>query len=303
MICLYIFIYIAINQDVTSVFRSSGKTLKQQLLFIVLIGIFASVKTFQNITIVGSGNLAEALAAAVAQLGDIRLTIAARNELRGRELAEKCRTRWVPTGTSLHDTELCIIAVSDAAIASTAASLDLPDSAVVVHTSGAMPFDILPVRFAGRGSFYPFQTFTAGREVDFSKIPIFIEGSDHETEAAIDAFARRLSSRTAHADSQTRRRIHLAGVFACNFANRMFGIGGEIAEEAGFGFDILRPLIAETAAKALSAESPAEVQTGPAVRGDRGSQKRHLEMLSNNPKLADIYNLISENIWETSKKI
>lgn len=260
------------------------------------------MKTFQNIAIVGSGNLAEALATAVAQHGDIRLTIVARNEPRGRELAAKCRARWVPTEAPLSDIELCIIAVSDSAIAQVAASLDLPDTAVAVHTSGATAFDVLPPRFAGRGSFYPFQTFTAGREVDFSKIPIFTEGSDPETEAALDAFARRLSSRTAHADSQTRRRIHLAGVFACNFANRMFGIGGDIVRGAGFGFDILRPLIAEMTDKALAAESPAEVQTGPAVRGDRESQRRHLELLAGEPQLTEIYKLVSDNIWETSKK-
>ena len=262
------------------------------------------MKQLRNITIAGSGNLAESLAAAVARLDGIRLTIVARNAARGEALARKCRAAYLPVDAPLHDTQLCIIAVSDSAIASVAAALDLPDSAVVAHTSGATPIDILPARFAGRGSFYPFQTFTAGREVDFSVIPIFTEGSDAGTVALLDAFARRLSSRTAHADTQTRRRIHLAGVFACNFANRMFGIGGDIVREAGFGFDVLRPLIAETTAKALAAGSPAEVQTGPAVRGDRGTQERHAEMLTAfSPQLSDIYNLISENIWETSKKI
>lgn len=260
------------------------------------------MKPFSEIAIVGSGNLAEALAAAVSQLDGIRLTIAARNAARGRELAAGCRATYVPADAPLHDIELCIFAVSDSAIADAAAAADLPDTAVAVHTSGATPFDILPPRFAGRGSFYPFQTFTAGRKVDFSKIPIFIEGSDARTADALEAFARRLSGCVARADSQTRRRIHLAGVFACNFANRMFGIGGEIVNGAGFGFDVLRPLIAETVAKALAAESPAEVQTGPAVRGDKGSQERHLEMLAEDPQLSEIYKLISENIWATSKR-
>lgn len=261
------------------------------------------MKGFRNIAIVGSGNLAEALASAVARLEDVRLTIVARNATRGREVAGMCCAKYVPMDAPLLDIELCIIAVSDSAIASAAAALDLPDSVVVAHTSGATPIDILPERLAGRGAFYPFQTFTAGREIDFSKIPIFTEGSDPETTAALDAFARRLSSRTAHADARTRRQIHLAGVFACNFANRMFGIGGDIVRKAGFGFEILRPLIAETVAKVLTAESPAVVQTGPAVRGDRGSQERHLELLADMPELAEIYKLVSENIWETSKRI
>ena len=260
------------------------------------------MKQLRNITIAGSGNLAGSLAAAVARLDGIRLTIVARNAARGEALARKCRAAYLPVDAPLHDTQLCIIAVSDSAIASVAAALDLPDSAVVAHTSGATPIDILPARFAGRGSFYPFQTFTAGREVNFSAIPIFIEASDPAATDALEAFAGRLSRSVTRADAQTRRRIHLAGVFACNFANRMFGIGSDIVHGSGLGFDVLRPLIAETAAKVLVAESPAEVQTGPAVRGDRGSQERHLEMLADNPELADIYKLISENIWQTSKR-
>ena len=260
------------------------------------------MKPFRNIAIVGSGNLAEALAAAVGQLDDIRLTIVARNPQRGRKLADRCRAEYCATDAPLHYTELCIIAVSDSAIASVAERLDLPATAVVVHTSGATPIEALPSRFAARGSFYPFQTFTAGRRVDFSAIPIFIESSDPAATDALEAFARRVSSSVRRADEQTRRRIHLAGVFACNFANRMFGIGCDVVRGAGLGFDVLRPLIAETAAKVLAAESPADVQTGPAVRGDRGSQERHLEMLADSPELADIYNLISRNIWETSKR-
>lgn len=260
------------------------------------------MKQFRNIAIVGSGNLAEALAEAVSRLDGVRLAIVARNAVRGGAIAEKCGAEYAPTDAPLHDAELCIIAVSDSATAAVAATLDLPDSAVVTHTSGATPFDVLPARFAGRGSFYPFQTFTAGREVDFSQIPIFIEGSDSPTAEALESFARRLSRRVARADSTTRRKIHLAGVFACNFANRMFGIGCDIVREAGFGFDILRPLIAETAAKAVASQSPAEVQTGPAVRGDRNSQERHLGLLADEAQLCEIYKLISDNIWQTSKK-
>ena len=260
------------------------------------------MKEFRNIAIVGSGNLAEALAVALSRLGGVRLVIVARNAVRGRAIAEKCGAEYARTDAPLHDTELCIIAVSDSATAAVAAALDLPDTAVVTHTSGATPFDVLPLRFAGRGSFYPFQTFTAGREVDFSQIPIFIEGSDPTTTEALEAFAGRLSRSVTRADAEVRRQVHLAGVFACNFANRMFGIGCDIVRAAGLGFDVLRPLIAETAAKAVASQSPAEVQTGPAARGDRNSQERHLELLADSPELSDIYNLISRNIWETSKK-
>lgn len=257
---------------------------------------------FTNIAVAGSGNLAEALCAALSQTAGINLTLVARNAERGRLIASSCGCRHVAFDSLPDDIDLCIIAVSDSAIASVAAALDLPADAVVVHTSGATDIGLLPERFARRGVIYPLQTFTAGRRVDFAAIPLFVEGSDAATQASLLGFAGLLSRRVAPADSATRRRIHLAGVFACNFANAMYGIGSRIMADAGFGFDMLRPLIAETAAKAVEAQSPADVQTGPAVRGDRGSMERHMELLADERRLAEIYKLTSEEIWEISKR-
>ncbi|EKC79759.1 protein containing Domain of unknown function DUF2520 [human gut metagenome] len=104
------------------------------------------------------------------------------------------------------------------------------------------------------------------------------------------------------ADSERRSKIHLAAVFACNFANHMYALGEEIARSAGLNFDVLRALVAETAAKACDAASPRDVQTGPAVRGDRTTQERH-EALIADPRMKEIYQTISQNIWETSRKI
>ena len=96
---------------------------------------------------------------------------------------------------------------------------------------------------------------------------------------------------------------HLAGVFACNFANHLFELGGEVLRRAGVPADLLRPLIAETTAKALDAARPAAVQTGPAVRGDLPTQERHLGLLAGDDRLCELYRLITQSIWETSKKI
>ena len=117
------------------------------------------------------------------------------------------------------------------------------------------------------------------------------------------SFARKLSSEVDYADSERRRTIHLAGVFVCNFVNRMYGIGAEVVGEE-VGFDLLKPLIEETALKALATENPASVQTGPAVRGDREVWERHKALLTAEGKgsAATIYEQISNDIWQTSKK-
>ena len=172
----------------------------------------------------------------------------------------------------------------------------------MAHTAGSVPVDAL-ARFPRRAVFYPFQTFTKGREVDFSEIPILVETASPDLRGEVEAFARCLSRTVLYADSTLRGQVHLAGVFACNFANHLFELGGEVLRRAGVSADLLRPLIAETTAKALAAARPAAVQTGPAVRGDLPTQERHLRLLADDALLSDIYRLITQSIWETSRKI
>ena len=139
--------------------------------------------------------------------------------------------------------------------------------------------------------------------MDFSQIPLFLETDDEPLRPALEAFARRLSHTVVWADSACRAKVHLAAVFACNFVNHMYAVGEGIVRSAGLPFDVLKPLLAETAAKALDAASPADVQTGPAVRNDLHTMARHRALLAADPRLENIYSIISNNIWETSKKI
>ena len=146
------------------------------------------------------------------------------------------------------------------------------------------------------------QTFTRGRAVDFREIPIFVEAADAEVQAAVEEFAAHLSRTVLQADSARRARVHLAAVFACNFANRMYALGERIVQDAGLDFGILKPLVAETARKACDAASPADVQTGPAARHDTPTLARHEALLAGDPTLQELYKQISQNIWETSRK-
>ena len=193
-------------------------------------------------------------------------------------------------------------ALSARAVGEVAASLRLPAGAVAAHTAGGVPLDALEA-FPRRAVIYPLQTFTAGRAVDFARVPLFLEASDKGTYQAVERFARRLSSQLYPADSKRRGILHLAGVLACNFVNALYAAGERTLAREGLPFEALRPLIAETAAKALAAPSPAAVQTGPAVRGDLPTLERHRALLAEEPLLLEIYNLMSRYIWETSRKI
>lgn len=256
----------------------------------------------KRVVIVGSGNVAEALARALPASGAELCQVFARNRERGPRVAALGGTTWTADPDRLAEADLYLIAVSDRAVGEVAASLRLPDGAVAAHTAGSVPLDALEA-FPRRAVIYPLQTFTAGRAVDFARVPLFLEASDKGTYQAVERFARRLSSQLYPADSKRRGILHLAGVLACNFVNALYAAGERTLAREGLPFEALRPLIAETAAKALAAPSPAAVQTGPAVRGDFPTLERHRALLAEEPLLLEIYNLMSRYIWETSRKI
>lgn len=256
----------------------------------------------KRVVIVGSGNVAEALARALPASGAKLCQVFARNRERGPRVAALGGTTWTADPDRLAEADLYLIAVSDRAVGEVAASLRLPDGAVAAHTAGSVPLDALEA-FPRRAVIYPLQTFTAGRAVDFARVPLFLEASDKGTYQAVERFARRLSSQLYPADSKRRGILHLAGVLACNFVNALYAAGERTLAREGLPFEVLRPLIAETAAKALAAPSPAAVQTGPAVRGDLPTLERHRALLAEEPLLLEIYNLMSRYIWETSRKI
>lgn len=258
--------------------------------------------------VVGSGNVAEAVALALAGCdGAEAVQIVARNAGRAAAVAAAAGCAWCDDFGRAADADFYIIAVSDRSVGEVAAALRTREGSVVVHTAGSVGADVLRRRDGAErayGVLYPFQTFTAGRRIDFSEVPLFVEGSDADAERRIVEFARLLSRRVEHASSQRRRAIHLAGVLGCNFVNALYCMAAEWLDSSeGLPFDVLQPLIAETARKAAGVSDPRRVQTGPAVRGDRAVAERHMLMLEASPRQREIYRLLTEYIWETSRKI
>ena len=172
----------------------------------------------------------------------------------------------------------------------------------MAHTAGSVPLDGLPGKIRNRGVFYPLQTFTAGRHISLGDVPLLVEGSDPQTTRTLLRLARALSSNARQASSEERAKLHLAAVFASNFSNHMYAIAQQLLDRYGLPADLLKPLMRETAAKALESVSAADAQTGPARRGDMPTQKRHLDLLDGYPELQNIYENISRHIWEISRK-
>ena len=188
--------------------------------------------------------------------------------------------------------DVVVICVKDDAIPLVAKALsDVP--MLVVHTAGSVDADVLPMR--RRGVFYPMQTFSKERLVEFDDIPIFIEAADEEDMKTLEQLAKSISRKTYRLDSEGRKYLHLAAVFACNFTNHCYDLADEILSHHGIPFDVMLPLIDQTARK-VHHLSPRQAQTGPAARNDKTVIARHEALLKGKTK--DIYNLISQNIYD-----
>jgi predicted short-subunit dehydrogenase-like oxidoreductase (DUF2520 family) len=250
-----------------------------------------------KIIFLGSGNVATHLAQAFKRAGQEVTQIWSKTEANARALAQTVGA--VPI-TDLAEldlyADLYLIAVKDEAISDVAAAL--PKLAgVVAHTSGATSIDALhgPEHY---GVFYPLQTFSKQKSIDLSDAPLCLEASDAQAMAVLQDAAKLISSASYPVDSEKRKLLDLSAVFACNFSNHLYQMGYSIMQQHGLNFEVLKPLIMETARKVQDAV-PFDVQTGPAVRGDEKTMDKHLQLLEDRPDLQDIYKTLSESIKKT----
>lgn len=270
--------------------RASGKSCHDDV---------ADKRARQSIVFIGAGNVATHLAPAIesAGVGIIRQVYSRTAE----SASALCSRLSVAEPVSsvddiMHDADVYVVSLVDDAVAGIVTELSgkVVRSALWLHTSGSLPKEVLEGLSESYGVFYPLQTFSKGAEVDMAEVPIFIEGNTSEVTERIRSMARAVSSAVRYADSELRRRMHIAAVFACNFTNYMFTVADDLLRADGLTLEVLHPLLRETVRKAM-AGSPADGQTGPAVRGDRDVMERHISMLPSD--LASLYSRISEAIY------
>ncbi|OEK02518.1 glycerol-3-phosphate dehydrogenase [Roseivirga sp. 4D4] len=252
----------------------------------------------QRIGILGTGNVAWQLARTLENGGHVIRHIYDRDITKAEKFAMDYFN--ASTGDSLDlsgvDANLFLMAISDDSIEEVAQQLKLPQNATLVHTSGTIPLNALGyAQTHNIGVFYPLQTFSKGKSTDLTDIPICIEGESQETIELLRAIGNSISHSVHVLNSNQRKVIHLSAVFACNFTNHMFTISKGILDSNDLDFDLLKPLIAETLNKSFDI-GPDNAQTGPAIRGDMETLDKQFESLSNDPNVAEIYRMISQNI-------
>lgn len=253
------------------------------------------------VSFIGSGHLAWHLAPALDNMGYVVREVYSPNPNHAEALTERLYQAEVKATLdfSTSDSKVFIIAVSDDAIADIAREIILPEDAILVHTSGSQPISQLQYAATQHlGVFYPLQTFSKSKKVDFKDIPIFIESYTEEAEQALIQIAKSISKEVRKIGSEERKALHVAAVFASNFSNHMLTIAKEIMQQNSLDYDWLKPLITETINKSMYM-GPEEAQTGPAKRADLNVLDIHLEFLKEQQSIAEIYKVISQHIIDT----
>ena len=250
-----------------------------------------------DVVIVGAGNLATSLAHALYNAGHAIKAVFSRTREHAAELAVKVDANPFDDISCLPaDADIYIVAVKDDVIPQVAQEVRAcSPNALIVHTAGTVSVEALPK--GRRGVFYPMQTFSKQRIVDFAHIPVFLEADNPADEQFRDIMACSISDQIYHIDGEQRKVLHLAAVFCCNFANHCAAIADNILFENGIPFSVMLPLIDETMAK-LHQYLPSQAQTGPAVRNDLNVIRQHVNQLKNSghQDFADIYSILSKSI-------
>jgi predicted short-subunit dehydrogenase-like oxidoreductase (DUF2520 family) len=255
-----------------------------------------------NISFLGAGKVAGSLCIELLGKGHKIKQIVSPGKVNGPALANLSGAKWSALPVFEEDTDIIIAALPDKELQTALKNIKCNRKAIVVHTAGSFGLEIFPEMPNGKGVFYPLQTFSKGRKIKFSEVPVFIEASDEQTGRVLDTLALSLGCRVYRTDKDQRRMLHAAAVFVSNFTNHMLTAGKEISSKAGFPFEILVPLIRETIDKAIE-NSPELSQTGPAIRDDVNTIEKHMELLSFSPELKTVYVEVTRAITEYYKDL
>lgn len=250
-----------------------------------------------KVTLIGAGNLATQLGKSLKKAGVIISQVYSRTEDSARTLGELLEAEWLTDIKVLRDeADIYIFSVKDSVLCELISEVCKGrGDKLFLHTAGSMPMSCFEGKALHYGVFYPMQTFSKSKDVDFERIPVFIEGNSIETEDVIRSLANKLSQRVIRLSSADRKYLHLAAVWACNFTNYCYTVASDILGEHGIPFDVMLPLINETTEK-IQKISPKEVQTGPAVRGDRNVMSKQLELMNGKEDLQELYQMLSKGI-------
>ena len=256
-----------------------------------------------RIVLIGAGRLATNLGLTLLGAGHEIICVNSRTMKSAKALADRIGGVPVDRAEDMPmEADAYIISVKDSVLADVIPAVTKGrESQVFMHTAGSMPMEMFRGMAHHYGVFYPMQSFSKERPVDFAEIPTFIEASDEKAMQVIRHLAESVTERVYELSSDDRQYLHLAAVFACNFVNHCYAMAAEVLEEHGMNFDVMLPLIDETARKVHQLH-PLQAQTGPAVRYDENVIRHQIQLLRNHPFMKDLYERMSLHIHRKADK-
>ena len=255
-----------------------------------------------NWVVLGSGNVATQFARMLSQHKHKIMQVYSPSLSRARDLAKL----HPPAEATQHidkinkTADYYLIAVSDNAIRDIVAQLDKDIAGTILHTSGATDMQVLE-KFSRYGVLYPLQTIHKNQDVDYSTLPLAVEGSGSSISQELLTIANSISKHVYQYNSKQRLAAHVAAIFVNNFTNSLFQVAYDILKEQDMPFEIVNPLIEKTAKAALS-NIPKDVQTGPAARNDNQTIQKHLDFLKGNIERERLYRILTEEIRKQQNK-
>lgn len=252
-----------------------------------------------NINIIGAGNVAWHMAHRLKACGYTIHMVYSRHKENAEVLAAEVQAKGISDISQLQPAEVNILSLKDDVYADIIPQLGVSE-AIYVHTSGCMDMSMLAGIGANYGVLYPFQTFNKAKQVNFAEVPMCVEASNEYTLQVLQDIAANIGRQVFHLNMSQRSRLHLAGVIASNFTNALYGLAKEILDKENISFDIIKPLIKETASK-VDYMHPYEAQTGPASRKDWNIINKQIAMLDNDHK-RNLYRYLTQTIQEQQSK-
>jgi predicted short-subunit dehydrogenase-like oxidoreductase (DUF2520 family) len=240
------------------------------------------------------------LALALDKAGHNIQTIFSAREESAESLAKRVNSGWTTSLEELDNSaDFYIVSVKDNVLEDVLSRISIKKG-ILTHTTGSAGMDMLATRFREYGVLYPFQTFRKEHPMDMSHVPLLVEGSSPEVLDKIKDLALSISDYVVDFNSDQRMHLHLTAAFACNFTNYMVSVAETILEEHRIDRALLQPLIEETFRK-FSLGPAASMQTGPAIRGDTKTLKKHTDLLKNHPEWQKLYIFMSQLIQKNDK--
>lgn len=260
-------------------------------------------QTVRKVVLIGAGNVATQLGKELKKKGFTLLQVYSRTQEAAEELALLLDCEATNSLSQVRkDAEVYLFSVKDSALESLVSEVgSLHSGALFLHTAGSMPIEVFKGKVRRYGVLYPMQTFSKSQEVDFSRIPCFIEGSSEEVQGIVRELAGTLTEQIYELTSEKRRYLHLAAVFACNFTNHLYALADDILQTQGIPFAVMHPLMDETVRK-VRYMAPLQAQTGPALRYDRNVMDAQLDLLGDSPCMQEIYRVMSRSIYEKNNQ-